>query len=475
MLNQSINTIGSGLALLLSGLGQLHALSAESETSFAPLQSHHANEQQIAFDIVDDNPENASTEFSALLALPDDIDIGVFVHESRRFINFVASNYSDSDYLCDFIKVRAHYQDFFGDDIGFREVRSRRLAIPANTFEIESMAGEEVVCALENIFDSPQISRVDSDSLNVNCYPSVIHDDLDIVVNQSTLSDAQFSPDGRRLVVSSYDKTATVWDALNGQKLLTLRDDGWIYAATFSPDGQYIATAGNDEAIIWDAVSGLKQFELANHKGNVRDIAYSPNGQFIVTASSDKKIRIWQARSGALIRTLSGHTTYATAVRVSPDSRFILSASGDQTGKLWDMNTGALLQTYLGHTGTIVGVAFSHDGQSVVTSGWDNTAKIWRTFTGELVRTIEGHRSTVRDARFSDDGRWLLTGSDDYTARLWDLKTGEELALYEFTRYTNEVNFSPNGFAFATANGDGIVHIVSLLDRLNQQQPTQCL
>jgi serine/threonine protein kinase len=56
---------------------------------------------------------------------------------------------------------------------------------------------------------------------------------------------ASYSPDGKRIVTASSDRTAIVWDARSGQKLLTLQGDtGSVFSASFfSADGQRIVTA----------------------------------------------------------------------------------------------------------------------------------------------------------------------------------------------------------------------------------------
>ena len=46
------------------------------------------------------------------------------------------------------------------------------------------------------------------------------------------------SPDGTRVVTSSDDWTAQVWDAVTGQALTKpLRSEGRVTSARFSPDG----------------------------------------------------------------------------------------------------------------------------------------------------------------------------------------------------------------------------------------------
>jgi WD40 repeat protein len=57
-----------------------------------------------------------------------------------------------------------------------------------------------------------------------------------------------FSPDGARLAIASNIQTG-IWDASTGEKLLTLSlDDHGVTAGAFSPDGNLLATTGDDQS-----------------------------------------------------------------------------------------------------------------------------------------------------------------------------------------------------------------------------------
>jgi Tol biopolymer transport system component len=106
---------------------------------------------------------------------------------------------------------------------------------------------------------------------------------------------AAFSPDGRRVVTASADKTARVWDATTGQASgPTLQDQGPVNHAAFSPDGRRIVTASEDKtARVWDAATGQPAGPPLQHQGKVLHAAFSPDGRGVVTASDDQTARVW--------------------------------------------------------------------------------------------------------------------------------------------------------------------------------------
>jgi WD40 repeat protein len=67
----------------------------------------------------------------------------------------------------------------------------------------------------------------------------------------------------------------------------------------FSPDGKRVVSGSGDKTIrIWDAQTGNPVSQpWEGHTDQVWSVAFSPNGKRVVSGSSDKTIYIWDAQT----------------------------------------------------------------------------------------------------------------------------------------------------------------------------------
>ena len=275
---------------------------------------------------------------------------------------------------------------------------------------------------------------------------------------------AQFSPDGRRVVTVSRDKTARVYDAANGEETAVFaKHEGPILTATFSPDGATIVTASSDKtARIWRTADAKEVMTLRGHTGRVYVAVFSRDGKRVLTASEDATARIWNAETGAQIAAMRGHRGTIADASFSPDGTRVLTVSEDATARIWDAETGAQLTLLEGHEDEVRAGSWSPDGKRVVTASVDRTARIWNAETGAGIAVLRGHAFSVRIALFSPDGSRILTGSIDRTARLWDGGTGAEVAaLKTHGDWIWAGAFSPDGSRVVTASFDNTARIWS--------------
>jgi WD40 repeat protein len=74
----------------------------------------------------------------------------------------------------------------------------------------------------------------------------------------------------------------------------------YVQSVAFSPDGKRIVSGSSDKTIrIWDADMGQSLMgPLEGHQDSVQSVAFSPSGMHIVSSSLDKIDPIWDAQMG---------------------------------------------------------------------------------------------------------------------------------------------------------------------------------
>jgi WD40 repeat protein len=130
---------------------------------------------------------------------------------------------------------------------------------------------------------------------------------------------AEFSPDpeGLWILTASKDCTARIFDAATGLARRWRRDDGAepeaifrhtpgagatrceVVRARFSSDGKYVATASWDNtARIWDAKNGDSISDPLSHNHYVVVAMFAADGKRLLTASYDGTARLWNVPDG---------------------------------------------------------------------------------------------------------------------------------------------------------------------------------
>ena len=150
------------------------------------------------------------------------------------------------------------------------------------------------------------------------------------------------------LVSTSFDYTAVVWDTESMTELKQLiGHNAAVNTATFSPDGEWLATAGDDNQILLWAVSDLKNpsavpqpVALNGHTAKVIHLEFDDASQRLLSSSWDRRVGLWDISDQSLIRFFEGHRGPVNAAQFMPNDDQIVSAGGDGHIRLWNISSG---------------------------------------------------------------------------------------------------------------------------------------
>lgn len=236
-----------------------------------------------------------------------------------------------------------------------------------------------------------------------------------------------------------------------------------VYSLDFlhSSDGRThrLASAGVDTTVrMWRVDLGpdgkaVVDFlsNLVRHTKAVNVVRFSPNGEFLASGGDDAAIFLWKLNdnkepeqtlvfqeeedaqlnkeSWSVVKTLRGHIEDVYDICWAQDGNSMVSGSVDNTAIMWDINKGQKLCILNEHKSYVQGVAWDPLGQYVATLSCDRAMRVYSTHTkkkafcisklssgpqpvGEAKQTRMFHddsmRSFFRRLSFTLDGSFLL-------------------------------------------------------------------
>jgi WD40 repeat protein/DNA-binding SARP family transcriptional activator len=153
------------------------------------------------------------------------------------------------------------------------------------------------------------------------------------------------SPDARLGLAVESSGRAKLRALATGDVLATMGRQ--VMSGAFDPTGARAALGdARGNVTIWDVTDGRRPAPLvsfAAHKGIVGALAFSPNGRFLATAGEDTTAKLWDLRTGQRVLTLSGAARRLSVVAFSPDGSRLVTGSGDGTVRVYVLPVDELM------------------------------------------------------------------------------------------------------------------------------------
>ncbi|HUE73348.1 MAG TPA: c-type cytochrome domain-containing protein [Pirellulaceae bacterium] len=291
--------------------------------------------------------------------------------------------------------------------------------------------------------------------------------------SEKPLKAIAFSPNGQLVATAGDDQLLHTYDSETGAAIDVFEGAGAaLNVVAFTADNNPIAAAANNTGLVWDYAT---EWKLERTIGNpdssellvdrVTALDFSPDGKLIASGGGEPsrsgEIKIWEVASGNLVRALKDpHSDTVFGLDFSPDGVQLASCGADRFVKVHNVADGAFVRAFEGHTHHVLGVAWRADGRMMASSGADAAIKVWDTRTGDQLRTIQGFTKEITGIRFVAEGDIVLVSSGDKIVRFTNAANGGNVRDFPGSAdYVYASAVSADGKTIISGGADSVLRI----------------
>ncbi|KAI9304687.1 WD40 repeat-like protein [Cunninghamella echinulata] len=233
-----------------------------------------------------------------------------------------------------------------------------------------------------------------------------------------------------------------------------------INAIAINPSGEWLAFGCSNlgQLLVWEWQSETYVLKQQGHYYDMNTLAYSPDGQTMATGGDDGKIKIWNTTSGFCFVTFSEHKSSVQVVEFAKQGQVVFSASLDGTVRAFDLVRYRNFRTFTSPNPVQFNSLTVDPSGEIVCAGTIDTFEIyvWSVQTGKLLDILSGHEGPISSLDFCSTGMVLISGSWDHTVRVWDIfGRSKHIESLQHQSEVLAVAYRPDGKQIAASTLDG--------------------
>ena len=228
------------------------------------------------------------------------------------------------------------------------------------------------------------------------------------------------SLDGAFLVTGAADGTVKLWSTQQAGPGHPLVEGGpAILALCFHPGLGVVAAAMGNGTCCLLGPTLPEPIRWSAHQGAVNGLAVHPDGQLLATAGDDKAIHFWTLPECHYQGSLLGNSTRIQSLSYLADGTGLLTGCSDLSVRLWELSSNLEIRSLRGHRAMVWAAQATCHSQLVVTASADHYLRAFQISSGRPVLQCEAHRGWVRALAVDPRLPLLASGGGDGKICLW--------------------------------------------------------
>ncbi|GGB41989.1 hypothetical protein GCM10011316_12460 [Roseibium aquae] len=226
-----------------------------------------------------------------------------------------------------------------------------------------------------------------------------------------------------------------------------------------------LSTSFDYAALVWDKAAGegalADPLRLVGHDAAVNHGAFL-SGNRAVTVGDDSALILWDLTSGTILHRADGAGEKVLGLAVSADERYVAVASWANEARLYQLEPDRLILRHrlTQHRNNVNAVAFSADGGILYTASYDGGIRAFDTQSGSFLREIANLGWGVNVIEVLPGGGRLLFGVTDGKLGVLDTESGQEVKILPpHSRPVLSLALSADGQRAASGGGDGLIRV----------------